>query len=149
MQTFIDFIQWCIIYKVHTLTAYAFSTENWSRDANEVQTLMSLFVKYADSFREEAMKKDIKFVVFTTGDTAATCCNGISPPGYDRLLSSASSRAGICISTTGSYQGQSCLSSELLSVVRRSRRAGQRHQAAGQSSEARQCGGGKDQRADG
>lgn len=66
MQTFIDFIQWSQELGIQSLTAYAFSTENWSRDEKEVQLLMSLFIKYAESFKEEARKRKIKFNIVST-----------------------------------------------------------------------------------
>eukprot|EP01039_Chlorochromonas_danica_P003520 gene3520-3856_t len=66
MQTFIDFIQWCQDFGVEALTAYAFSTENWHRDEKEIQVLMSLFIKYAESFREEAMKRNIRVKIIST-----------------------------------------------------------------------------------
>lgn len=48
------------------LTVYAFSTENWSRDPLEVQTLMAIFAKYAESFRTEALGHNVKVNVLTT-----------------------------------------------------------------------------------
>lgn len=66
LQTFLDFTQWCLSYNMTTLTAYAFSTENWSRDEKEVEILMSLFIKYAESFKEEALKKGIRVKIFST-----------------------------------------------------------------------------------
>lgn len=52
---------------VRVLTVYAFSTENWQREANEVGTLMNIFAKYADSFRKEALAKNVKVNVLVTG----------------------------------------------------------------------------------
>lgn len=45
---------------------YAFSTENWSRDPLEVSTLMSIFAKYAASFKTEALSHNVKVNVLTT-----------------------------------------------------------------------------------
>lgn len=45
---------------------YAFSTENWSRDPLEVSTLMSIFAKYAASFKTEALGHNVKVNVLTT-----------------------------------------------------------------------------------
>ena len=63
-----DFIQWCKEDGVQVITAYAFSTENWSRDPLEVQTLMAIFAKYAESFRAEALTHNIKVNVLSTGE---------------------------------------------------------------------------------
>lgn len=68
-QTLIDFIKWCMIDGVEILTVYAFSTENWGRDTLEVSTLMSIFAKYADSFKKEALEKNVKVIVLCTDDT--------------------------------------------------------------------------------
>ena len=66
-QTLVDMIQWCKEDGVQVLTAYAFSTENWSREPLEVQTLMSIFAKYAESFRAEALTHNVKVNVLSTG----------------------------------------------------------------------------------
>lgn len=66
-QTLVDMIQWCKEDGVQVLTVYAFSTENWSREPLEVQTLMSIFAKYAESFRAEALTHNVKVNVLTTG----------------------------------------------------------------------------------
>lgn len=42
------------------LTIYAFSTENWSRPANEVKTLMLLFDKYLKICYDKAMKNNMR-----------------------------------------------------------------------------------------
>lgn len=62
-----DLVQWCKQDGVQMLTAYAFSTENWSRDPLEVQTLMAIFAKYAESFKTEALSHNVKVNVFSTG----------------------------------------------------------------------------------
>ena len=66
-QTLVDLVQWCKQDGVQMLTAYAFSTENWSRDPLEVQTLMAIFAKYAESFKTEALSHNVKVNVFSTG----------------------------------------------------------------------------------
>lgn len=52
---------------VEILTVYAFSTENWSRDSTEVSTLMTIFAKYANNFQKEALSRNIKVDVLSTG----------------------------------------------------------------------------------
>lgn len=51
---------------VKVLTVYAFSTENWSRDPVEVTTLMTIFAKYAETFRTEALAKNVRVNVLST-----------------------------------------------------------------------------------
>jgi undecaprenyl diphosphate synthase len=65
-QTLIDFVQWCIDDGVEVLTVYAFSTENWSREELEVNTLMIIISKYAKSFQKEALSKNVKVNVLCT-----------------------------------------------------------------------------------
>lgn len=51
---------------MEVLTVYAFSTENWNRDPIEVTTLMTIFAKYAETFRLEALAKDVRVNVLST-----------------------------------------------------------------------------------
>eukprot|EP00981_Chlorochromonas_danica_P000011 scaffold17_cov187-Ochromonas_danica.AAC.7 len=78
----VDAKKWCQDFGVEALTAYAFSTENWHRDEKEIQVLMSLFIKYAESFREEAMKRNIRVKIISTGTADHYCsrasCAGVS-----------------------------------------------------------------------
>mmetsp|Transcript_31335 Transcript_31335/g.63130 ORF Transcript_31335/g.63130 Transcript_31335/m.63130 type:complete len:425 (+) Transcript_31335:37-1311(+) len=65
-KTLIEFGKWCIDEGIQTLTVYAFSTENWNRDAEEVSALMSIFCKYCDELRVEATKRGMRIRVLTT-----------------------------------------------------------------------------------
>ena len=47
-ETLGNCIKWCQECGVKVLSVYAFSTENWKRDANEVDFLMKTFQKYAN-----------------------------------------------------------------------------------------------------
>ena len=66
-QTLVDFVQWCMLDGIEILSVYAFSTENWSREAHEVSTLMSIFAKYAESFKHEAIVRNVRVRVLSTG----------------------------------------------------------------------------------
>ncbi len=48
---------------VKTITAYAFSTENWKRSQEEVNDIMNLLREYIKQFGEDSKKKDVKVVV--------------------------------------------------------------------------------------
>jgi len=61
-----DFAKWCMAEGVQVLTVYAFSTENWKRDPDEVAALMAIFVRYCDELREEALVRGIRICVFST-----------------------------------------------------------------------------------
>ena len=54
---------------IEMVTLYAFSTENWARPADEVSTLMSLFLKYLQSEIKNMVKNGVRLRVI--GDTQA------------------------------------------------------------------------------
>ena len=62
----VDFSKWCIAERIDVLTVYAFSTENWNRSPDEVAALMSIFSRYCDELRVEALKRNIKILVLST-----------------------------------------------------------------------------------
>ncbi|NLM19833.1 MAG: isoprenyl transferase [Clostridiaceae bacterium] len=53
-------VRWCADYNIKYLTVYAFSTENWQRSQDEVNSLMNLiiefFSKYEDELRAEGVQ---------------------------------------------------------------------------------------------
>jgi undecaprenyl diphosphate synthase len=51
---------------IQALTVYAFSTENWDRDPSEVSALMSIFCKYCEELRVEALERGIRIHVLET-----------------------------------------------------------------------------------
>jgi len=53
---------------VHYVTLYAFSTENWKRPKEEVDTLMELLYKYLDEVVIEKIKSDKDFSMKFLGD---------------------------------------------------------------------------------
>ncbi len=55
-----DAMDWCIELGVKYLTLFAFSTENWKRDKQEIDDIMSLLRYYLKSKRDEFLKKGIK-----------------------------------------------------------------------------------------
>ena len=65
-KTLADFAKWCMAEGVKVLTVYAFSTENWDRDPDEVAALMAIFVRYCDELREEALLRGIRLRVLST-----------------------------------------------------------------------------------
>ena len=52
---------------IEMLTVYAFSTENWSREEREVSMLMMIIAKYAETFKQEAVAKNVRVQVLATG----------------------------------------------------------------------------------
>ena len=47
---------------IHTLTLWAFSTENWTRTKEEVSYLMKLYAQMTDKFLDEAVKDEVRVV---------------------------------------------------------------------------------------
>jgi len=45
---------------IKVLTVYAFSTENWSRASDEVDSLMQLFKMYLSSYKERMLKEGVR-----------------------------------------------------------------------------------------
>jgi undecaprenyl diphosphate synthase len=66
----IQFAKWCIAEHIPQLTVYAFSTENWHRDATEVAALMSLIVQHCEELRVEAAQQQIS-VRIASSDASA------------------------------------------------------------------------------
>ncbi len=58
----------CISLGVEVLTAYAFSTENWSRPKEEVSALMELLYSYLMSAEKRFAEKNVRFIV--SGDVS-------------------------------------------------------------------------------
>ena len=52
----------CAKLGVEVLTLYSFSTENWSRSAEEVGFLMDLYMEYLQAERKTMMENNIRFV---------------------------------------------------------------------------------------
>jgi len=65
-KTLADFAKWCMAEGVQVLTVYAFSTENWDRDPDEIAALMAIFVRYCDELRQEALTRSIRLRVLSS-----------------------------------------------------------------------------------
>ena len=55
-----NFVKWCIEFNIKYLTVYAFSTENWKRDKEEVDDIMSLLNNYLSAKKDEFYKSGVK-----------------------------------------------------------------------------------------
>ncbi len=58
-------------YGIHYVTLYAFSTENWKRPKDEVDTIMDLVYKYLDEVVIPRVKSDPEFSMRFLGDKSA------------------------------------------------------------------------------
>ncbi len=61
VETVRNVLKYCKKYDVRYLTLYAFSTENWSRPADEVSGLMKLLGAYLDREEEELVREEVRF----------------------------------------------------------------------------------------
>jgi len=63
-------LTWCGEFKIPVVTLWVFSTQNFSRDPDEVKTLMQLFIDQADSMKVdgEFIKNDIRVRVLGRRD---------------------------------------------------------------------------------
>lgn len=63
MDNFHTLTEWCRNDpRISVLTIWGFSTENWKRDKDEVDKLMTLFEEYLQKERAEFLKQDTRFV---------------------------------------------------------------------------------------
>ncbi|MGI6226178.1 MAG: isoprenyl transferase [Peptococcales bacterium] len=60
VQTLKSIVEFCGDIHIPYLTVYAFSTENWKRPQEEVNTLMNLIVEYIEKELEELNKNGVK-----------------------------------------------------------------------------------------
>eukprot|EP00457_Paulinella_chromatophora_P006722 gb/GEZN01006741.1/.p1 GENE.gb/GEZN01006741.1/~~gb/GEZN01006741.1/.p1 ORF type:complete len:377 (+),score=61.09 gb/GEZN01006741.1/:107-1237(+) len=59
-------VDWCIELGVEVLTVYAFSTENWNRDPEEITCLMTLFAKNAKQIQDKSVERNIRVRVLAS-----------------------------------------------------------------------------------
>ncbi|MDD2840157.1 MAG: polyprenyl diphosphate synthase [Rickettsiales bacterium] len=55
-----DSMDWCVEFGIKYLTLFAFSTENWKRNKQEIDDIMSLLRQYLKSKRDDFLRKGIK-----------------------------------------------------------------------------------------
>ncbi|ETW06481.1 di-trans,poly-cis-decaprenylcistransferase [Aphanomyces invadans] len=68
-QRLVDFLTWAMSAGVEILTVYAFSTENWKRDAAEVKALMGIFDTFMQDIIPEALARNIRVCVLVSDAT--------------------------------------------------------------------------------
>ncbi len=59
-KTFKKIIEYCVDSGINTVTVYAFSTENWKRPKEEVDTILSLFADYLSDIEKSWREKNIQ-----------------------------------------------------------------------------------------
>lgn len=63
-----EFVKWCIDFNIRYLTVYAFSTENWKRDKDEVDDIMSLLNNYLSIKKDDFYKSGVKLKMIGAED---------------------------------------------------------------------------------
>ena len=61
-QAGIKIARTCRHLGIHTLTFWAFSTENWQREKNEIAYLMKLYYQFLDQHLKEAQKDKVRII---------------------------------------------------------------------------------------
>eukprot|EP00667_Euglena_gracilis_P011148 EG_transcript_11371 len=115
-QTLADFIDWCMEADVEILTVYAFSTENWNRSTDEINSLMRIFEHFSLKIQRTAEEKGI-CVRFLSTDPERL------PPHIQRLTrtieeatqSYARFRLNVCLS----YGGRGEIANACRQIARR------------------------------
>ncbi|MBQ8207854.1 MAG: di-trans,poly-cis-decaprenylcistransferase [Clostridia bacterium] len=60
-ENFKNIVRYCGDIGIKAVTVYAFSTENWGRPKNEVDTIMNLLSQYLDTCEEEMKIHNIRY----------------------------------------------------------------------------------------
>ena len=66
-ETLQKIIESCIDIGIKYLTVYAFSTENWKRDAKEVSDLMNLLREYLVKLEKDNQDRNARICVIVVG----------------------------------------------------------------------------------
>ena len=67
-KKFKEIVQYCADIGVEYVTVYAFSTENWKRPKNEVETIMKLFRDYIHEAEKDFKTSDVKILFIGNRD---------------------------------------------------------------------------------
>ncbi len=92
----------CVDQHIKHLTLFAFSTENWKRPADEVSTLMGLFIQYLEKEMKDMKTEGVRLKV--VGDTSAfpgALQDKIKAAEHDTAHNS-----GITLNVAANYGGQ-------------------------------------------
>jgi len=62
LEAALKIARFCRKINIHTLTYWAFSTENWNRSQIEISYLMKLFSETIDQYFKDAQKEDVRII---------------------------------------------------------------------------------------
>ena len=68
-QKLLEVLDWCLELDITTITAFAFSTENWNRDPNEIEVLLDVLESYIPEMQDFAAKHHarVRFLITDRG----------------------------------------------------------------------------------
>lgn len=97
-------LTWCGEFKIPVVTLWVFSTQNFSRDPEEVKTLMQLFIDQANAMKtdEEFIKNDIRVRVLGRRDDLPDDVKR----ALDDLESTTANRKGMLVQLALAYGGR-------------------------------------------
>lgn len=87
---------------INYLTLYAFSTENWTRPQEEIDTLMNLLEKTIDEYQQTAQKKNLR--LWVSGERAPLPQHLLTK--IDKLVQSTASHTGLTVNLALNYGAQ-------------------------------------------
>ena len=96
---------------IHYLTLYAFSTENWSRPQEEIDTLMDLLEKTLDEYQKNAAKQDLCILI--SGSREKLSARLLAK--MDQLVRSTAQNKGLTVNLALNYGARQ----ELVAAVNR------------------------------
>lgn len=103
-----DFLVWCVEEGVQVLTVFAFSTENWKREENEVAAMMRLFLNEVPRLGEHTTRLNtrVRFISSDDGPIPAELKSAMKA-----LEERSSSCTGLQLNVCLSYGGRGDVSS--------------------------------------
>lgn len=110
-KTFIEICEAASQMGVEYLTAYGFSTENWNRAKEEIDSLMNLFLRYITMYIEYSKNCNYKFQILGSRENLSTEL----VEAIKELERTTSEKTGMCIQIAFNYGGRN----ELLRAFRK------------------------------
>ena len=110
-----EIVEHCARLGLKQLTLYSFSIENWSRPADEVNTLMRLYIEYLISERPVMLKNNIRFRQIGRRD-------GLPPDvleELDRTIAALDHNTGMTLCLAVNYGSRAEIADAVRSIARK------------------------------
>lgn len=109
--------EWCADLGVREITAFAFSTENWNRSHEEIDTLMSTFIDKCVEIEEKAHHRKVRVRVMSTDQRLPSSVR----EALERLQAATAAYETLTLNLAISYGGRSEIVNAAKSIARRVR----------------------------